>query len=104
MSEGNGYGGAIGWLLVGSMAGACAALLLAPATGRKTRERLTRRLRDTKESLTDFTDDLADTTRDLVEKAGRLGDKAAQLAGGASLTAREVIGALGTRAERSAKS
>ena len=103
MEEGNGYGGALGWLLLGSVAGACAALLLAPATGKKTRERLSRRLRDTKESVTDFTDDLADTTRDLAEKAGRMGDKAVRLAGGASVTAREVIGALGGQAERAAK-
>jgi gas vesicle protein len=103
MEEGNGYGGALGWLLLGSVAGACAALLLAPATGKKTRERLSRRLRDTKESVAGFTDDLADTTRDLAERAGRIGDKAVRLAGGASVTAREVIGALGGHAERSAK-
>jgi gas vesicle protein len=103
MKEGNGYGGALGWLLLGSVAGACAALLLAPATGKRTRERLTRKLRDTRESVTDFTDDLAETTRDIAEKAGRIGDKAVRLAGGASVTAREVIGALGGQAERPAR-
>ena len=55
MKRENGYG-TVGWLLLGGVAGACAALLLAPASGKKTRERLTRRLRETKESVTDIAD------------------------------------------------
>jgi gas vesicle protein len=104
MQESNGYGAAVGWLLVGGALGACAALLLAPATGRRTRERLTRRLRDTKESVMDFTDDLASTTRDMAEKAGRIGDQAAKMAANASTAAREVVGSLTDRAERVARS
>ena len=103
MEGNNGKGGAMGWFLVGSVAGACAALLLAPATGKKTRERLARRLRDTRESVTDFTDDLADTTRNIAEKAGRLSDKAVRLAGDASAAAREVVGSLGVHTVRAAK-
>jgi gas vesicle protein len=104
MEEGNGYGGAVGWFLVGGVAGACAALLLAPATGKRTRERLARRFRDTKESVTDFTDDLADKTRHIADQAGRLSDKAVRIAGDASAAAREVIGSLGAdHAERAAK-
>jgi gas vesicle protein len=93
----------MGWFLVGGLAGASAALLLAPATGKRTRDRLARRLRDTKESVTDFTHDLADTSRDLAETAGRMGDKAARLAGNASAAAREVMSSLSDRAERAAK-
>lgn len=85
----NGLGSTIGWFLVGSMAGACTALLLAPATGKRTRERLARKLRDAKESVTDFTDEMADKTRymaddiahkarHLVQRAGRIGDKASR--------------------------
>lgn len=95
MEHNNGYSGAMGWFLVGGVAGACTALLLAPATGKRTRERLARKLRDTKEAVTDFTDDVADTTRHIAERAGRIGDKAVRLAGGASAAAREVAGSLG---------
>lgn len=97
------YGIAAGWFLVGGLAGACAALLLAPASGKKTRERLARGLRDTQESVTDFTDDLADKTRDIAEKAGRISDRAVRLAGDASAAARGVIGSLGVSAEQAAK-
>jgi len=93
MQGNNGYVGA-GWFLVGGVAGACAALLLAPATGKRTRERLTRKLRATKESVTDFADDVAHTTRDLAQGAGRVGDKAVRLAEGASAAARGMIGSL----------
>ena len=116
MDDNNGYGlgGALGWFLVGSVTGACTALLLAPATGKRTRERLARRLRDTRESVTDFTDDIADTTRHIAddiadktrhiaERAGQLSDKAVRLAGGASAAARDVVGSLGVHTERMAK-
>jgi gas vesicle protein len=95
MEERNGYGNAVGWFVAGGLAGACTALLLAPATGKRTRDRLTRGLRHTKDSVTDFADDLADSTRHLAEKAGRISDKAVRLAGDASAAAREVVGALG---------
>lgn len=97
------YGIGVGWFLVGSVLGGCAALLMAPATGKRTRERLARKLRDTKESVTDFTDDLADTTRQIAERAGRISDKAARLAGDASAAARGVIGSLSVSPERTAK-
>jgi gas vesicle protein len=103
MRDDNGYVGAVGWFVVGSVAGACAALLLAPATGKRTRERLARRFRDTKESVTDFTEDLADTTRHIAERAGTLGDKAVRLAGDASAAARQVIGSLAPHSERAGK-
>jgi gas vesicle protein len=98
------YGVAMVSFLVGGVAGACTALLLAPATGKRTRDRLARKLRDTKESVTDFTDDLADTTRHIAEKAGRISDKAARLAGDASAAARGVIGQLSDPTERALKS
>ena len=97
------YGVAAGWFLVGSLAGGCAALLLAPATGKRTRDRLARKLRDTRESVTDFTDDLADTTRQIAERAGHISDKAARLAGDASAAARGILGSIGANPERNAK-
>src|SRR6266446_6646009 len=71
MEHNNGYARTLGWFLVGSAAGVCTALLLAPATGKRTRERLARRLRDTRESVTDFTDDIVDTARQVAAPAGR---------------------------------
>lgn len=103
MEDDNGYSRAVGWFLLGSMAGACAALMWAPASGKRTRERLARKIRDTKETVSDFTDDLADTSREIVETAGRIGDRAARLAGDASAAARGVASALGVHALRSAK-
>jgi gas vesicle protein len=103
MEDNNHHGSAFGWFFVGGIAGACAALLLAPAAGKRTRERLARRVRDTKETVTDFTNDLADTTRDLAERAGRIGDKAVRMAGDASAAARNVADSLGLHAARSGK-
>jgi gas vesicle protein len=103
MQDNNGYGGVVGWFLVGGVAGACAALLLAPATGKKTRQRLARGFRDTKEAVTDFTDELADTTRHIADNAGRISDRAVRLAGDASSAAREAIGSLGDLKDRTVK-
>ena len=97
MERQRGYGNAAGWFLAGSFIGACTALLLAPATGKRTRDRLTRRVRQTKESVTDMADDLADTTRHIVEKVGDISDEAMRMAGKATATAREAVGALGNR-------
>jgi gas vesicle protein len=104
MEENNrSYAGSVGWFLVGGLTGACAALLLAPAAGKKTRERLARKLRNTGETVTDFTEEIADTTRQIADKAARIGDKAVRLASDASATARGVIGSLGQTAERATK-
>jgi gas vesicle protein len=103
MEDDNAYSRAVGWFLIGGMAGACAALMWAPASGKRTRERLARRIRDTKETVSDLTDDLADTSREIVETAGRIGDRAARLAGDASAAARGVASALGVHTLRSAK-
>jgi gas vesicle protein len=103
MEEGNDRTSAAAWFLIGGVVGACTALLLAPAAGRRTRERLARRVRDTRETLTDFTDDVAEKTRHLAEQAGRIGDKAARLAGEASSAARGVATSLGLHAAASDK-
>lgn len=97
------YGSAAGWFVIGGVAGACAALLFAPATGKRTRERLARGLRDAKESVTEFTDDLADSGRQIVEKAERIGDKTARLADDASAAVREVVSSLGSQTKNLVK-
>jgi gas vesicle protein len=98
MEDNSGYSRAAGWFLLGGVAGACAALMWAPASGKRTRERLARRIRDTKETVADFTEDLADTSREIVETAGRIGERATRLAGDASAAARDVASALGVHA------
>jgi gas vesicle protein len=59
------YSRAVGWFLLGTYAGACAALLWAPTSGKRTREHLERRIRDTRETVSDFADDLADSSREI---------------------------------------
>jgi len=97
------YGSAFGWFVCGTVAGACVALLFAPATGKKTRERLSRRFRDTKESVTEFTAGVADATREIVDKAERLGDKTVRMAGEASAAMRDAMGNLASQTERFTK-
>jgi gas vesicle protein len=102
MEDNSGYqnGHAMSWFFVGSLVGACSALLLAPASGKRTREQVTRKLRDAKESVVDFTGDIAAATRNIADKAGRIGDKAVRLAGDASAAARGVVRSLGETGER----
>ena len=103
MKEDDGSGRTMAWFVVGSIAGACAACLLAPASGKRTRERLARKLRDTQESVADFQEDLADKTRRIGRKASRIGDRAARIAGEASAAARGVIDSLGNQTVRLVK-
>ena len=98
MERRNSRGNGVGWFLAGGIAGACTALLLAPATGKRTRDRITRRLRSTKESVTDMADDLADTTRHIVEKVRHMSDDAVRMAREASTVARDAAGSLGVKA------
>ncbi|MFY7921285.1 MAG: YtxH domain-containing protein, partial [Gemmatimonas sp.] len=59
----------IGMLLLGLALGAGAALLFAPASGRETRERLSREARRAGRRVKDLTEELGDTVADQVERA-----------------------------------
>jgi len=61
-------GSGVGMLLLGLAIGAGAALLFAPASGRETRERLSRQARRAGRRVKDMTDDLGDQFADRVER------------------------------------
>jgi gas vesicle protein len=70
MSEENGYSGAsvaLGFIL-GGMLGASLALLLAPESGRRTRERLRDLAADVRDKGLDITEELRDKAEEAVER------------------------------------
>jgi gas vesicle protein len=99
-SEDRTGGGALTWLFVGAVAGAAAALLLAPASGRRTRERLQRGWRRTRRSVNAMTDDLAERARGIVDAAGEMADKASAIAAEASAVSHEALGKVERLAKR----
>jgi gas vesicle protein len=62
-------GSSVGLLLLGLAVGAGAALLLAPASGAETRERLSREARRASQRVKDLTDELGEKLADQVEQA-----------------------------------
>lgn len=62
-SEGNSVGVAVTFLLIGLGAGALAALLLAPKTGKQMRRDLQRGYKDARETLEDWADEAKDRVR-----------------------------------------
>lgn len=70
MSEDRGYSGAsvaLGFLLGGAL-GACLALLFAPESGRRTRERLRDLAAEVRDKSLDLTEDLRDKAEDALER------------------------------------
>lgn len=70
MSEDRGYSGAsvaLGFLLGGAL-GACLALLFAPESGRRTRERLRDLAAEVRDKSLDLTEDLRDKAEDVLER------------------------------------
>jgi len=64
----NKYTNLVGAFLVGTIAGATAALLLAPESGARTRRKLRRKLEDAGERMADTGRELADDCRELRER------------------------------------
>jgi gas vesicle protein len=60
-----------GWLVLGSLAGAAAALLLAPASGKATREKLARGVRDGADKVRELSDRLMAEADELGSKVRR---------------------------------
>lgn len=80
-----------GWFLLGGVAGAVTALLLAPAEGKKTRRQLARRVRQGIDHATAASDELVasageikDQVANLVERAEAFVDDAAHAASDAA--------------------
>jgi gas vesicle protein len=66
--EGNQFGTAITFLLIGAGAGAVAALLLAPKSGEQLRRDLRRRYEDAREAIEDLADEAKGRVEDAIER------------------------------------
>ena len=64
-SEGGSVGTAVTFLMIGIGAGALAALLLAPKTGKQLRRDLKRGYEDARDTLEDWTEEARDRVRDV---------------------------------------
>ena len=81
-SEGNNVGTAVTFLLIGLGAGALAALLLAPKTGKQLRRELKRGYEEARETLEDWTDEARDRVRDAKDRVRDVAERSADLAEG----------------------
>jgi gas vesicle protein len=79
-SDSNNIGTAVTFLLIGIGAGALAALILAPKTGKQFRRDLKRGYEDAKETLQDWTEEAKDKARDVSERVRDAAERGASLA------------------------
>jgi len=71
-SEGSNVGTAVTFFLIGVGAGALAALVLAPKTGKQFRRDLKRGYEDTRETVQDWKEEATDRVRDAAERGADL--------------------------------
>src|ERR1700691_1495796 len=90
-SDSNSIGTAVTFLLIGIGAGALAALVLAPKTGKQFRRDLKRGYEDARETLQDWTEEAKDRVRDAKERVKDVADRGADLAEDLRDTAREKV-------------
>ena len=81
-SEGSHVGTAVTFLFIGLGAGALAALLLAPKSGRQLRRDLKRGYEDARETLGEWSDEARDRVREARERVREVADRSAELADG----------------------
>ena len=81
-SEGSNVGTAVTFLLIGLGAGALAALLLAPKTGKQLRRDLKRGYEDAKDTLEEWGDEARDRVRDAKERVRDVAERGSDLAEG----------------------
>ena len=67
------------WFLSGAALGAVAALLLAPASGQRTRRNLARHARKSTQAISDSSRDLYEKGRDLYERGREIAEDAAEM-------------------------
>lgn len=79
-SDTNSVGTAITFLLIGIGAGALAALVLAPKTGKQFRRDLKRGYEDAKETVQDWTEEAKDRVRDATERVRDVAERGASFA------------------------
>jgi gas vesicle protein len=90
-SDNNNVGTAVTFFLIGIGAGALAALVLAPKTGKQFRRDLKRGYEDAKETLQDWGEEAKDRVRDAKERVKDVADRGADLAEDLRDTAREKV-------------
>ena len=81
-SEGSNVGTAVTFLLIGMGAGALAALLLAPKTGKQLRRDLKRGYEDARETLGDWTEEARDRVKDAKERVRDVAGRGVDIAEG----------------------
>lgn len=81
-SGGSNVGTAITFLLIGMGAGALAALLLAPKSGKQLRRDLKRGYEDARETLEDWTDEARDRVKDAKERVRDVAERGVDIAEG----------------------
>ena len=79
-SDSSNIGTAVTFLLIGIGAGALAALVLAPKTGKQFRRDLKRGYEDAKETVQDWTEEAKDRARDVTERVRDVAERGASFA------------------------
>jgi gas vesicle protein len=79
-SDNTALGTAVTFLLIGIGAGALAALILAPKTGKQFRRDLKRGYEDARETLQDWTEEARDRARDVKERVRDAAERGASFA------------------------
>jgi len=69
----------IGWFVVGTVVGMAAALLLAPQSGKKTREFLAEKTQQSAGAVADTGKDIYDRSKDMIDQGRQLVEDAAGL-------------------------
>src|ERR1700723_1654456 len=90
-SDSASIGRAITFLLIGIGAGALAALVLAPKTGKQFRRDLKRGYDDAKDTLQDWTEEAKDRARDVKERVRDVAERGVDLAEDLRDAAREKV-------------
>lgn len=67
------------WFLSGALAGACIAILYAPASGQVTRRLINKQAKRSKEALSEHGQRLMDRGRELYEKGRKMADDAGEM-------------------------
>lgn len=78
MARDNGAG-VIGWLVVGVVLGAAAALLLAPESGKRTRRKLMKQAERGRKTILESSQEIFDRGRELYERGREIAEDAAEM-------------------------
>ncbi|MBI1788517.1 MAG: YtxH domain-containing protein [Acidobacteria bacterium] len=79
MARDESVGDGLLWFLLGAAVGATVALLYAPQSGKKTREYISKKTDESRETLTEAGREMYDRGRDLFEKGREIADEAAEI-------------------------